>query len=1018
MRTILVTLLVVLMPAALAAGQGIDNPGRPIPKERDRVKMDEPPVPGSKSEKPAGKEASEAPAKEPADPFERALAGLATWPSPKAKEAAAAVMLLGPEVEPKLVAELSGASPSLTCGIVYVLGEIGGDDALRAVQTVAGRPSMVDHLDVVFEALGKLDGLNAVKRVIPFLRHPKRPARVAAEEWLRLHVDESHVDRLASLLEDDSRGARLSALRLLARVAPERARERAFDRLGDESPEIARTAADLLSTADDPATIARLNDTVQGPDDRAVAYAAIALALHADRTGDLPYAPATVESLLGRSGIRALGKLNRGAAAIVLADVGFAGSTKAVDELLDREVVDVLLDTFGGQSFFKDYNSLAELARERFGRLTGILERQPVPELWAWWEKHREGFSARRTLGTLDPDAPGALRVKARSHGEPALATSLFSTVAADAGRPETLGTDFVCLLPEDASALAALLAEKIVPLPAAGVVDPFRSRGGADFGPDVILTVSKDARSRTVVARRGEVPAAISDVLRELVRLKGKYAWQRYWDRATWPRFEDFVTAEAKWFAAEHPPEAVAVHRKEMILRSLDDLVTADDRIAAMDELEATKAPLSDSDAYALALLLDREDDLTPFAERLVDALARAGRPLVLPLLSNWLEQHPAPRSLELFSRALAKMGPTQVLTAAASNRVFMVRAAMRAAPEALTGSELFSTLEEGLREGADPVRREALLALGSTGAEEALPLIRAALDDPEPAIRNAAIEAIGLLGRPESVTVLTKEVTSDDFGRRVAAVTALARTGLDAALSPVLACLKRDPSAAVRAVAAREIVGFGGRALPGLSAIVVDAEEDAPTRAQAVNALVRVGGDQVVAILTALLGDPAPEVADAAAYALATRQKKVAFPRLLDALENGRDPIRTVAALEQVSCRSFPTAKTDELPTIYRGFWADHQAEDEADWFVSALAERGYEVADLAGLAAGDPPMKAAPVLIRVLLDGAWYLRANANLWLGRVALKDFGEITRFTPTNEVRDVQARWRDWWESR
>jgi hypothetical protein len=49
---------------------------------------------------------------------------------------------------------------------------------------------------------------------------------------------------------------------------------------------------------------------------------------------------------------------------------------------------------------------------------------------------------------------------------------------------------------------------------------------------------------------------------------------------------------------------------------------------------------------------------------------------------------------------------------------------------------------------------------------------------------------------------------------------------------------------------------------------------------------------------------------------------------------------------------------------------------------------------------------------------MDRDWFVRANANLWLQRATLEDFGDVSRFTLEEDVRDVQAAWRAWWESR
>jgi hypothetical protein len=157
---------------------------------------------------------------------------------------------------------------------------------------------------------------------------------------------------------------------------------------------------------------------------------------------------------------------------------------------------------------------------------------------------------------------------------------------------------------------------------------------------------------------------------------------------------------------------------------------------------------------------------------------------------------------------------------------------------------------------------------------------------------------------------------------------------------------------------------------------------------------------------------------VADSAAVALAARARKVAAPRLLDALEQKRNPVRTLAALELLSCQSFPTARAAELPAIYRGWWNEHRTDPASAWFASALRTRGYDGPILDKLGMGQPPMDVVPVMIRALSDGDWFIRANANLWLRRITLEDFGEISRFSTPEEIRKTQARWRVWWEDR
>ncbi len=1010
-------LLLAMVGAAVAQGTGpgpADSPGVPIGREKDRIRM-VPRDPGSAPGAETPKEEEKAPPPEDEDPFTANVRRLGGWPSGEARAAAVALALLGPEIEPKLIALLPRAEPPLAAGLCVVLGDIGGDEALAAVQRVAGLPAMSEFLPEIFEVLGRLDGENAIKRVLPFLRHPKRPAREAAELWLRSRLNASFVPRLVETLSDTNRGARLSALRLLGGLDPAQARASALGLLGDEAPEVARFAAETLAHGADDAVVADLNRAAGGAAERPAAYAMLALVLYEERIGRRAYEEATLAALLGRNGLRSPEKLNRGIAAVALADIGYDSQIPAVDAVLDQTVVPVLLDTVGGQSYFKDYSSIAELARDRFGKMTGIRERTAIPELWKFWADNKDGFVARRALRDIAAESLGSLRVRARSLVTPALPTTLFSAVAADAGKPEVSGIDFVHLLPGDVTALADLLTREVLSLPGGAALPAAKAE---EFGPEVQITISVNNRSRTVSARDGAVPDGVRTALLALLELRGRYAWQRFWDRARYPAYEAFIREESAFFASDPAPEARALRLKALILGALDDLATADERLTALRMLSELPVPYTDTDAYRLATLLDAEAELSPYAERLAEVLGRTGRPLIVPILADWLARHPGPHGLAIFSDALARLGAAETERAAGSDLEFVRRGAMAAGPAAVPPDRLLAHLTRGTRDDSPAVRREACLALGASRLDGALPLLDAATRDPDVEAAGAALSALGALGRPEVVPLLLRELASEDAARRVTVVEALCASALPEALPPVLTVLTDDPSPLVRGVAAREVARFGDAALRGVSAIVMDPKADAEVRARAVETLARIGRDHVSDVLEALLADPADAVADAAAFALASRANKAGVPRILAALEAGRNPVRAVEALEQVSSQSFPGARPEELPSIYRGWWSEHRNEPESAWFGAALRERGAPEEAAVSLLAGKPDANAVPALLSALSDPAWFVRANANLWLARLSGKDMGEITRHTAAEEVRAVEARWRALWGAR
>jgi HEAT repeat protein len=1018
MRRVTILILALLLLSGPAFAQGRENAGIPIKRDRDKVKMGTPDREGPSGEEPAEEEEKKKEEEKSRDPVQVAIAALSGWPASAAREAATALTLQGRELEPVLLDALDKATPPQAAGICFVLGEIGGDRSLPALHAVASRPTMINHLGPVFTAIGKRAGVNAGQRILPFLRHPRRPARDAAEQWLKGHLTASEAPRLEELLTDASRGARLSALKLLVRIDPARARTRALSMLDDSSPEIAMLAAEVSVSEAGEERIGELNRLVTEGERRIPAYATISLVLHKDLTGRVAYTEEAITHLLSRDGLYSLDRFARGAAAVALADIGYSSARKDVDAVLDHDVVLTLLNTLAGSTFFPHYSSVAELSRNRFGLLTGQFERRSIPEFWEWWKEHKEGFVARRALHSLDPASVTTFRIRARSLGEPPLAHTLFSNVAEDAGQPENLAVRFIHLTDADVRALAALASERLLEMPDAGPVDAARVTGPGDFSPEVFAMVSADKRSRTVAGARDAAPSGLTDVIRALCDLRESYAWQTYWDRDTYSRFEDFIRIEAEFFGGEPSAEAVAERMRELILSSLDDLVTSGARETGAQRLLDLEVELSDSDAYRLARFVELERELTPFAESAIAVLTASRRALVVPMIAEWFAKNPSPRTMELLETMLTTLGPEEVRKAATAENEFLRRAAVRASVGRLEGNDLMTVLLAGIQDESPRVRADALRAVGRTDAEWSLDVLQSAMADPDPQVANAAVEGIGHLKRPGVVTVLVTELRSESEGRRMAAVKALCMTGHDDAVDPVLIALTLDPSPLVRGVAAREVPRFGIRALAGLTKVVTDSNADSEARIQAIDTMVKIGGDHIAMVLEALLSDRSDAVADAAAVALAARGRKGAVPRLLDALEKGRNPVRTLAALERISCRSFPTAKTSELPAIYRGWWGENRDGSELVWFAKALVRLGYSEAPLASLVGGRLSEEAGPVLIDALADEAWYIRVNANLYLQRILMTDCGDVTRFSTPEEVAAVQADWRRFWETR
>ena len=93
--------------------------------------------------------------------------------------------------------------------------------------------------------------------------------------------------------------------------------------------------------------------------------------------------------------------------------------------------------------------------------------------------------------------------------------------------------------------------------------------------------------------------------------------------------------------------------------------------------------------------------------------------------------------------------------------------------------GNVMLPEIVAALDDSDIALRREALLALGRLGTQEALDLLRWYVYDPDAAMRAQSVEAIGRAGAPDHGDLLRRALHDPDSRVRRAAVDALARLG-----------------------------------------------------------------------------------------------------------------------------------------------------------------------------------------------------------------------------------------------
>lgn len=215
----------------------------------------------------------------------------------------------------------------------------------------------------------------------------------------------------------------------------------------------------------------------------------------------------------------------------------------------------------------------------------------------------------------------------------------------------------------------------------------------------------------------------------------------------------------------------------------------------------------------------------------------------------------------------------------------------------------------------GAEPAARAgALDVLGDLGAQHvraATPALRAVLDDPDPRLRRAAIVLIVSRagGLAAVLDVFERGMTDSDPEVRQGAATSVVRHGppTPPLAVPALVAALRDPAAAVRRIAARQLAGVDDPRVPVDEVVRLALADDLvfASLPDGDEVLAAIGGQDTSGAFLAALDDPAPERRRRAVEVVGrwtrtpARRDEVA-DRLARALLHDADPgVREAAAL-----------------------------------------------------------------------------------------------------------------------
>jgi HEAT repeat protein len=1001
--------------AVLAAGaaRADDGPGRP--RRGDDFRFSPPEAEGSRER---AAEPSRAPAP-PADPAWDLVQGLSTWPAQSGVKAAESLLLKGSEAVPALVRALQGKESAVKPGAAWVLGRVGEPAHVRMILSEAAERRSGSHLEAFFEAAYELDPAVSKRWLFSFLVLERPVFRGRATDFLAGVLGPEDRPEVEKLLASSKSGVEVAGLVLLSRLDPVAAREHLLAALADPIADVARRASQLLAQDGDPSLLARLNALAREGDARTRAYATLAIVEASRASRESAFEPATVSDLATRRGIHHPDKLSRGAAAVGLVFGGLESDDPAVADLLDRTVVDVLVDTVGGDHF-RDFSSLSDPVFAALRRLSG-LDLAPSARAWAlWWQEQRGKFRARRLLsGVAEEDLLHA-RVT-------------FDVVDADGRRRRTTfvseGGDRV----EGAYVVPPPAFRALVDgLEEAGI---FREKDDARTVAEEHLAVRVGVwnQEKRVVLEPSRDEARHAVLSARLRALEETNRWQRFRDLDQWPDAEAWWAHHAQVFATADPE----TRRRELVraaARSFDDLATASARAEALDVLERGTSDLADDDAASLLAGVAASPAVGETEERALRLVARLGREGLREPLLEALAAARAPAAFDLLSEVLAEAGPMRLREGFADPRPAVRAASAAAVARTLDGPlsrdatarrRLSDLLTGGLRallEDPDSATRvRAAAALGLLGDETALARLETLYGEGDDASKVAVAEALGRIGGVETHPLLVRILAEGGPGAapiRAAAVRALAQTKHPNAIRLLVHYLVTDPDESVRDVAARSLADIGDEeARLALVDLLASAETGAERRVRVARALAAFEGPKVPETLARFLEDKNQGVVDEAALGLARHREASVVPWLVAILRRPEEPSRGRAldALRELTSTTPAVVGYEAAAEEYEVWHRTRRQGNDRSWFRDAVGKRGYDATSLEAYVRGERDLGAVPVLLRTIRDDDPVVRANSDLALRRVTGRSFGPVERTTPREEAARIADRWSDWW---
>jgi len=917
-------------------------------------------------DRPGGRKAttSEPKVATPEAALEKALPVMTTWPAEAGEIALAALAARGPEVVPLLRARLKNGTVLERSAAARGLCLLADAESFVEIEKLFADPRQRARYGALLSSLHDLDPARAAAVALRFLESEQAPLRNAARALLKQHPSAQSREQLkASLLAARSDGARLDLFELLAELKEPTLPTLALERfLGAKDPALASATTELLSWQDAPEIVGELVRLAGAGRERRNLHAALALALHEQRTSTALLPEALFDQYLPM--VRTSDLLLRATACIVCGMVGYR--SEAHEEEAKAQVVPALADVVIHGRFFGDFELCFATSVSTLELLTGERFGKSIPAWRDWFAKNPDArYSGKRELQgfVLDQDQEEALvmATRADAKGEAqvdlALCGERHRGLVASGSRPGALA---ISLEP---------MRELLLDLERQGLFggELPRQLAPAQAG-DLVVRVTTRGRERAIALRADDRRAATIEAA--LTKAVGASWWQLLlaFDETYPRRFAE----EQAWFTT-HPE--VAAQRSRLVDLALAQFASADagaarqafDVLARLDDLGAcvratqidalaaqlTKLPWGDPRTQQMLELLiaTKRDDAF---DRIVEALTPRGLSAV-----------------DALGHAIVKMDRGE--RAVADARPLVRLAALSLAERGALAVPEPSLLSLAANDGEERVRTKALALLAKGGGEAGMALLLQQAEQAPITVRAEALRLLGWSKRDDALQCLIATTRGSDPSLAAAALEGLARRADEGAAAAIAALVRESgPGEALGRLALAALKGM--------------------PRAIAVGRLRQ------------LMAESTGSVAREAAYGLADLGEMDSVPTLLADLEDEKLHRRALTLLTYLFCKD-PGTETWRFRSIHEA----SPGSSHVDHFLSALKEGGALVPE------GNQVRDGAfhPLFVAAIEDSRWFVRRSALEQLEAVYGRSLGTLSMVATPEEIRALADRWRE-----